>query len=125
MAHAEIGHDRRQQVRRRRGAGRQHQRARDRGVGARDLVHRPVDLGEGAGARRDQGLAFACRPGGLADAFQKLQAELLLEQADVIADRGLRQAERPGGGGEAAQAGHFAQRPKPLEAGKMATVMDP
>ena len=47
-------------------------------------------------------------------------AELLLEQANVIADRGLRQAEHLGGGGEAAQPGHFAQRPKPFEAGKMA-----
>ena len=120
MAQPEIGHDRRQQVRRRRGARRQHEGTEERGVGAGDLVHRPVDLGEGARTRRDQGLAFACRPGGLADAFEELRAELLLEQANVIADGRLGEAEHLGGGGEAAQSGHFAQRPQAFQAGKMA-----
>ncbi len=79
--------------------------ARDRG----QLLLGGLDAGEDrirvlAEGATGVGESYAARA-----ALDELRADLALERGDVLADRGLREVERLGGGGEGAAGGHLAQ----------------
>jgi hypothetical protein len=70
-------------------------------------VIRSIELGENSERAFEIGLAVFVRAGVPRGAVQKLDAEFLLEIADVLRDRRTRQAELPAGFGEAAEFNDF------------------